>query len=68
VSPVIQQVLGYSPAELAGKYFYSLIPSDERHILGERFKEAQEGKVSPNDFKMVDKSGSIHWAVSLPSR
>jgi PAS domain S-box-containing protein len=61
VSPVIQQVLGYSPAELAGKYFYSLVPSDERHILGERFKEAQEGKVSPNDFKMVDKSGAIHW-------
>jgi len=61
VSPVIRQVLGYSATELIGKYFYTLVPSDERHVLGEKFKEAQEGKISPNDFRMVDKSGGMHW-------
>ncbi|MDD1695827.1 MAG: PAS domain S-box protein [Methanoregula sp.] len=61
VSPVIRQVLGYSAEELIGKYFYTLIPSEERHILGEKLKEAQEGKISPNDFRMLDKSGGIHW-------
>jgi len=61
VSPVIRQVLGYTTTELIGKYFYTLVPSEERHILGEKFKEAQEGNISPNDFRMVDKSGGIHW-------
>ena len=61
VSPVIRQVLGYTPAELIGKYIYTLVPSGERHILGEKLKEAQGGILSPNDFEMVDKSGGIHW-------
>ncbi len=61
VSPVIQQVLGYTPQELTGKHFYILIPSEQRHILGEKLKEAQTGKLGPNDFQMLDKSGSIHW-------
>jgi PAS domain S-box-containing protein len=61
VSPVIQEILGYNAADLIGKYFYTLVPSDQRHILGDRLKEAQEGKLSPNDFRMVDTSGSIHW-------
>jgi len=61
VSPVIQEILGYSATDLIGKYFYTLVPSEQRHILGEKLKEAQEGKLSPNDFRMVDKSGSIHW-------
>jgi PAS domain S-box-containing protein len=61
VSPVIQKVLGYKPEELIGKHFYMLVPSDERHKLGLKLKEAQSGKSGPNDFKMMDKSGEIHW-------
>jgi PAS domain S-box-containing protein len=61
VSPVIQDVLGYSAPELIGRYFYTLVPSEQRHILGEKLKEAQDGKLSPSDFKMIDKSGTIHW-------
>jgi PAS domain S-box-containing protein len=61
VSPVIRQVLGYTPAELVGKHFYILVPSEQRHILGEKLKEAQGGKLGPNDFQMLDKSGTIHW-------
>ena len=61
VSPVIQQVLGYSAKELIGKYVYTLVPSEERHILGEKLKEAQDGKISPNDFRMLHKTGTIRW-------
>ncbi|MDD1697529.1 MAG: PAS domain-containing sensor histidine kinase, partial [Methanoregula sp.] len=61
VSPVIRQVLGYTATELIGKYIYTLMPSEERHILGEKLKEAQDGNLSPNDFRMLDKSGTIHW-------
>jgi PAS domain S-box-containing protein len=61
VSPVIQEILGYSATDLIGRYFYTLVPSEQRHILGEKLKEAQEGRLSPSDFKMIDKSGTIHW-------
>ena len=61
VSPVIRQVLGYTATELIGKYIYTLVPSEERHILGEKLKEAQAGNLSPSDFEMLDKSGTIHW-------
>lgn len=61
VSPVVSEVLGYSAEELMGKYVYTLVPSEERHVLGEILKGAQEGKISPNDFRMVDKAGAIHW-------
>ena len=61
VSPVIRQVLGYAPEDLVGKHFYILVPPEQRHILGEKLKEAQEGKLGPNDFQMLDKSGTIHW-------
>jgi PAS domain S-box-containing protein len=53
--------LGYTPEELAGKHFYFLVPSEQRHILGEKLKEAQAGKLGPNDFQMLDKTGNIHW-------
>jgi PAS domain S-box-containing protein len=61
VSPVIRQVLGYTATELIGKYIYTLVPSEDRHILGEKLKEAQGGDLSPSDFEMLDKSGTIHW-------
>ncbi len=61
VSPVIHQVLGYAPAELTGKHFYILVPSEERHVVGEKLKEAMDGKLGPNDFRMMDKSGTLHW-------
>jgi PAS domain S-box-containing protein len=61
VSPVIRQVLGYNSEELIGKYIYTLVPSEERHVLGEKIKEAQKKILSPSDFEMLDKSGGIHW-------
>ena len=61
VSPVIRQVLGYNASELIGKYIYTLVPSEKRHILGEKLKAAQAGDLSPSDVEMLDKSGTLHW-------
>jgi PAS domain S-box-containing protein len=60
VSPVISHVLGYDPAELAGKHFYLLAPLDERHKLGLMLKNALSEKTSPEWFRMVDKAGNLH--------
>ena len=61
ISPVIQTVLGYSPDELIGKYFNTLVPTEERQRIGLKLKEARTGKFTPSDFKMIDKAGNIHW-------
>jgi len=61
VSPVIKTLFGYSPDELIGKHFYSIVPSEERQKIGIKLKEALSGKFTPNDFKMIDKAGNIRW-------
>lgn len=58
VSPVIHHVLGYDPAELSGKHFYTLAPPDERHKIGLMLKNALSDKTSPEEFRMVDKTGN----------
>jgi PAS domain S-box-containing protein len=60
VSPVIHNVLGYDPAELSGKHFYRLAPPEERHELGLMLKNALSEKTSPEEFRMVDKTGNLH--------
>jgi PAS domain S-box-containing protein len=60
VSPVIHRVLGYDPAELSGKHFYRLAPPDERHKIGLMLKNALSEKTSPEEFRMVDKTGNLH--------
>lgn len=60
VSPVIQQNFGYEPRELAGKHFYMLTPPDERYKIGLMLKNALAEKTSPEEFRMVDKTGHLH--------
>ncbi|MDD1683693.1 MAG: PAS domain S-box protein, partial [Methanoregula sp.] len=60
VSPVIHHVLGYDPAELSGKHFYKLVPPDERYKIGLMLKNALSDKTSPEEFRMVDKTGNLH--------
>jgi PAS domain S-box-containing protein len=60
VSPVIHHVLGYDPKELSGKHFYMLTPPDERYKIGLMLKNALSDKTSPEEFRMVDKTGHLH--------
>jgi PAS domain S-box-containing protein len=60
VSPAIQRVLGYDPTELTGKHFYMLSQTDERHKIGLMLKDALSEKTGPEEFRMVDKTGSLH--------
>jgi PAS domain S-box-containing protein len=60
VSPVIFHVLGYNPAELSGKHFYTLVPADERHKIGLMIKNSLTDKTNPEEFRMVDKDGNLH--------
>jgi PAS domain S-box-containing protein len=60
VSPVIHHVLGYDPRELSGKHFYLLTPPDERYKIGLMLKNALSDKTSPEEFRMVDKTGNLH--------
>jgi len=59
-SPVIHHILGYEPAELSGKHFYKLVPPEERYKIGLMLKNALQEKTSPEEYRMVDKTGSLH--------
>jgi len=61
ISPVIQEILGYQPAELVGKHFYVLSPSDARQIIGMKLGGAQSGKSAPFDIQVKDKAGNLNW-------
>lgn len=65
ISPAINRILGYTPDELIGKHFYTLVPSEERHTLGNELKEAESGQNRQTDFKMIDKSGNPRWVRIL---
>ncbi len=60
VSPVIHHVFGYDPAELLGKHFYRLTPPDERHKIGMMLRNALSEKTSPEEFRMIDKTGNLY--------
>lgn len=60
VSPVIHHVLGYDPTDLLGKHFYRLTPPDERHKIGMMLRNALEEKTSPEEFRMIDKTGNLY--------
>ena len=60
VSPVINHVLGYTPAEISGKHFYKLVPPDERYNIGLMLKNALLNKTLPEEFRMIDKTGNLH--------
>lgn len=62
VSPVIQSLFGYEPAELTGKHFYKLAPPDERYKIGLMLKDALSDKTGPAEFRMIDKTGKLHGA------
>ncbi len=61
ISPAVERILGYKPDDLIGKHFYILVSSDDRHVLGLKFKEARIGGSRPFDTQVIDSSGNPHW-------
>ncbi len=61
VSPVVEQLGGYTPSELIGRLFTEFIHPDDLMPLVESFQRTVSGNLEPSEFRIFTKSGEIRW-------
>lgn len=61
VSPVIEQILGYSPEELVGKSFIQFVHEDDRQFMISRFAEKKISSGLPSECRLIHKEGKNTW-------
>lgn len=62
-SPMVEKILGYTPAEVTGKHFYDLFHPEERDELKRKAFEVFDTKETFNDFVNLNlsKDGKAVW-------
>jgi PAS domain S-box-containing protein len=64
VSPTIEKMLGYTPAEIQGKRFdFAIHPHDRDKILN-MFVDRLQGKINPFEYRMISRDGHELWVRS----
>ncbi|MEJ2521195.1 MAG: response regulator, partial [Desulfuromonadales bacterium] len=69
ISPAIEAFLGYSPAEIVGRHFSTLIEPEDLVQVVDRFQRFADGEnVGPGEYRMRASSGEVRWtrATSEP--
>jgi PAS domain S-box-containing protein len=68
VSPPVERILGFVPAELIGKPFTQLIHSEDRDASHRAFEDILQGRYYPSEYRLRTKSGQYRWVrvSSLP--
>jgi diguanylate cyclase (GGDEF)-like protein/PAS domain S-box-containing protein len=66
VSPVVEQITGYSPAEVVGRSIADFIHPDDLSPI-ESFETIVSGILERSEFRILTKSGETRW-VSISSR
>jgi len=63
LNPAVEQILGYSPAELLKTNFWNLIHPDFRELVRTRGLSRQQGEAIPAryEFAVVTRSGATRW-------
>ncbi|MEE8479741.1 MAG: transporter substrate-binding domain-containing protein, partial [Desulfobacterales bacterium] len=64
LSPVVQSVAGYEPAELIGRHFTSIVYKEDVELLANRFKELLSGVIKPLEYRIVNKLQKPIWVRS----
>jgi PAS domain S-box-containing protein len=64
VSPPVETVLGYVPAELLGKQFTKFVHSDDLDVIHLAFKDVVLGRLYPSEYRMRTKGGEYRWVRS----
>jgi len=67
LSPPIESVLGYAPADLVGKHFTHLVHPDDLGAIRQEFEYVLQNRIHPSEYRMRAKSGEYRW-VSTSSR
>lgn len=66
----LQQLLGYTEAELLGRHMKDFLHPDDADMIESRQRQRQKGEQPPSiyEFKMVDRQGQIIWAETHSTR
>ena len=61
VSPVVEQIIGFSPSEITGKPILDLVYHEDLPQFLESFNQKPEGAIEPLEHRIIAKSGEIRW-------
>ena len=62
VSPAIEGLMGYNPAEITGKHFAEFIDPDDLSSMTERFQQFfSGGKLPPLEYRIKTSAGDVRW-------
>jgi PAS domain S-box-containing protein len=61
VSPAIQAVLGYTPAEIVGQSFLEYVHEDDHEAIQRRLHEVFAGKLGPEEYRFRHRRGQVRW-------
>jgi diguanylate cyclase (GGDEF)-like protein/PAS domain S-box-containing protein len=64
ISPAIRDILGYDTAEIIGKNFIEFAHKDDLNGRAEWFSELRKGVESPSEYRVINKSGELRWALT----
>ena len=61
VSPAGERQFGYPPSDLLHTHFMDLVCKDDRPELGRRWQELGNGIITPLEWRIIRKDGSMSW-------
>jgi PAS domain S-box-containing protein len=64
VSSVVQSIFGYTPAELIGRPYSTLIHPDDLDRIRLTFADVLEDRPYPSEYRMWAKDGAVRWVQS----
>jgi len=64
VSPAVKSLLGYTPKEIENRAFGTMVHKDDLPRAAEAVQKILSGKSASHEYRIIAKSGKIHWILS----
>jgi len=64
VSPAVEQIMDFRPNEVVGSNFNKFVYKEDLPVVIKRFKKVMSGHLAVAHYRLVSKSGTIHWLRS----
>ncbi|MCS6924505.1 MAG: PAS domain S-box protein [Candidatus Binatia bacterium] len=64
ISPIVEPLSGYAPAEIVGRPFTEFIYPDDLAMLLESAQRTRAGLLEPSEFRVWTKGGEVRWVRS----
>lgn len=61
VSPAVESLLGFEPADLIGRSFAEFVPAEAESQITESFQRVLTGEPGPGEYRLRAKSGEDRW-------